>query len=78
MYPAGNDSSSTLKFEPHADHEPESPDLYNSDSPFLVVNPEHNLSSWSKRPRAMLHNLQSRISKFHVIAICLFALILWV
>lgn len=78
MYSAGNDSSSTLKFEPHADHEPEFTGLYNSDCPFLVAKPENGLSSWLKRPRAMLNYLQIRISKFHVIAICLSAIILWV
>lgn len=78
MYPAGNDSSSTLKFETHADCETETTGLYNSDCPFLVVKPENDPSSWLKRPSAIMNYLQSRISKFHVIAICLCSLVLWV
>lgn len=78
MYSMDDDDSSSLKFEPHADYEPEFTALYNSDCPFLVAHPENAKPSGLERPRAMLVYLQSRVSKSLVIIICLSAALLWV
>lgn len=50
----------------------------NPDCPSTIVNLGHAPQAWLKRPGAMLDNLRSRVSGWHLVAICLSAALLWV